>query len=129
MSEPRWLTLKEVLVTHERQLAYFGGPAGVQDQDLLELALLRPVDAWSSARASLAELAAAYAFGISRNHAFMDGNKRTAFAALMVFLRLNGLSFAPSQAEATVLMISLAAGEVDEAGLARWVSDTLEGGG
>jgi len=70
-------------------------------------------------------LAAAYAFGIARNHPFVDGNKRTAFAAMMVFLRLNGIRFAPKPAEATAAMMALAAGEIDEDGLTRWIAANL----
>lgn len=123
MKEPRWLSLDIVQSVHAEQLALFGGPDGIRDQGLLESALTRPLNRWHSGCESLAELAAAYAFGIARNHPFIDGNKRSAFAALMVFLRLNGVAFAPPQAEATAMMLALAAGEIEEEGLARWIAD------
>jgi death-on-curing protein len=73
----------------------------------------------------LVELAAAYAFGIARNHPFVDGNKRAAFIAMQLFLRLNGIAFAPRQDESTVVILGLAAGDIDEKGLARWITDRL----
>lgn len=123
MTEPRWLTRAMIEQIHAEQLALFGGPEGLRDAGLLESALARPQNKSAYEQAGLAELAAAYAFGIARNHPFVDGNKRTAFAAMMVFLRLNGIAFAPDPAQATVMMLSLAAGEVGEAGLARWIGD------
>ncbi len=125
MKEPRWLSLATVLDIHAEQLALFGGPEGVRDQGLLESAIARPVNRWHYGCENFAELAAAYAFGIARNHPFVDGNKRAAFAALMVFLRVNRIHFTPTQAEATAVMLSLAAGEIDEDGLARWIADNL----
>lgn len=127
MKEPRWLSLATVEDIHAEQLALFGGPGGIRDRGALESAISRPVNRWHYGCEDFAELAAAYAFGIARNHAFVDGNKRAAFAAMMVFLRLNGLQFAPPQAEATAIMLALAAGEVDEAGLTRWITDNLAG--
>jgi death-on-curing protein len=123
MSEPRWLTLEEVLVAHERQIAKFGGPPGIRDSGALESALGRPVNKLAYGETELASLAAAYAFGIARNHPFIDGNKRAAFVALMMFLRLNDLRFAPPPAEATAAILGLAAGEISEESLARWIRD------
>ena len=121
MSEPRWLTSEEIRVAHERQLVRFGGPAGLRDENALESALARPINRWRYEEADLASLAAAYAFGLARNHAFIDGNKRIAFVAMMLFLRLNGVRFAPDQAQATVAILGFAAGEIDGAGLTRWI--------
>lgn len=121
MSEPRWLSPDEVKVLHERQLARFGGPPGLRDAGGLESALMRPVNRWQYESGDLADLAAAYAYGLARNHPFVDGNKRVAFIAMTLFLRLNGVRFAPDQAEATTIMVALAAGDVDEAGLTRWI--------
>jgi len=121
----RWLSLKEVLVIHERQLGRFGGAVGIRDQGMLESALARPVNKWEYERADLVDLGAAYAFGIARNHPFVDGNKRVAFLAMAGFLRLNGLRFAPSQEAATAAMVALASGEIDEAGFARWIIDNV----
>jgi death-on-curing protein len=125
MREPRWLSLDEVRVAHERQLARFGGGAGIRDPGLLESALDRPRNKWAYGEADLVKLAAAYAFGVARNHPFVDGNKRVAFLTMAAFLRLNGIRFAPSQEGATAIILGLAAGEVGEEGLARWIRDNL----
>jgi death-on-curing protein len=121
--EPSWLDLDLVLDFHSEQLALFGGGDGVRDLGLLESALARPLNKWSYGETDLASLAAAYAYGISRNHPFVDGNKRTAWTALIVFLGLNGIGFAPPPAEVTAMMLALAAGEVSEESLARWIRD------
>jgi death-on-curing protein len=123
--EPRWLRTEEVVVTHERQLARFGGAPGIRDGGALESELSRPQNKWSYEQSGLVELAAAYAFGIARNHPFVDGNKRAAFIAMQLFLRLNGIAFAPRQDESTVVILGLAAGDIDEKGLARWIADRL----
>ena len=123
MSEPRWLTEVQVVRIHAEQLAIFGGPAGLRDAGMLGSAIDRARNKWAYGEADLAVLAAAYAFGIARNHTFVDGNKRAAFMSMMVFLRKNGIAFAPPEGEATVAMVSLAAGDVDEDGLSRWIRD------
>ena len=123
MSEPRWLTLEEVKTVHARQLRLFGGPAALRDAGAPESALARPVNRFHYGETDLARLAAAYAFGLARNHPFMDGNKRIAFLAMMMFLRLNGVAFAPDQAHATAIIVALAAGDVSEDSLARWITD------
>jgi death-on-curing protein len=123
MSEPVWLDLDILLDVHAEQLALFGGPDGVRDIGLLESALARPQNKFAYGETNLAALAAAYVFGISRNHAFVDGNKRAAFAAMIVFLGLNGIDFAVPAEEATVMMLSVAAGEVSEESLTRWITD------
>ncbi len=123
MTEPRWLTEDQVIRMHAEQLAMFGGPPGIRDAGMLGSALDRPRNKWAYGEQDLAKLAAAYAYGVARNHPFVDGNKRAAFSCMMVFLRKNGIDFAPSEAEATQAMISLAAGEVDEDGLTRWIKD------
>jgi death-on-curing protein len=101
----------------------FGGPEGIRDRGALESAIARPVNKWHYGETDLVSLAAAYAFGLARNHAFVDGNKRAAFLAMMVFLRVNGIRFAPDPAHATEIVLSLAAGEVSEESLARWIRD------
>jgi death on curing protein len=121
MSEPIWLDVDEVIDMHAEQLAIFGGPEGIRDRGLLES--LRPVNQWHYGQTDMAALAAAYAFGLARNHAFVDGNKRIAFHAMMVFLRGNGIAFAPDPAHATEIILSLAAGEVSEESLTRWIRD------
>jgi death on curing protein len=117
--------LKEVLVIHERQLGRFGGAPGIRDEGMLESALSRPRNKWEYERADVIDLAAAYAFGIIRNHPFVDGNKRVGFLTMAAFLRLNGIHFAPSQETATAATLALAAGGIDEAGFARWILDNI----
>ena len=122
-TEPKWLTFDQVIAIHSRQLRRFGGAAGLRDDGLLRSAIERPNNKWHYEQAELPELAAAYAFGLAKNHAFVDGNKRIAFMSMMIFLRKNGVRFAPDQAHATKMIMSLAAGEVSEESLARWIRD------
>jgi death on curing protein len=121
--EPHWITYDQVIAGHSRQLRRFGGAPGLRDEGMLRSALERPINKRHDERAELAELAAAYAFGLAKNHAFVDGNKRVAFLAMMVFLRTNGVRFAPDPAHATKIIMALAAGEVSEASLTRWIRD------
>jgi death-on-curing protein len=123
MTEPRWLELSIVIDVHSEQLALFGGPEGVRDIALLESALARPMNKFAYGETDLAALAAAYAFGIARNHPFVDGNKRAAFASIIVFLGLNEIDFDVPPEAATAMILSLAAGEVGEEGLTRWIRD------
>ena len=123
MSEPFWLEVAEIVDLHAEQLARFGGPEGIRDQGMLESALARPVNQWHYGERDFANLAAAYAFDLARNHPFIDGNKRIAFQAMMTFLRLNDVRFAPPAPAATAIILSLAAGEVNEDGLSRWIRD------
>lgn len=123
--EPRWLTYEQVIAIHSRQLRRFGGAAGLRDEGMLRSALERPLNKWHYEQAELVDLAAAYAFGLAKNHAFVDGNKRIAFMTMASFLRKNDIRFAPDQAQATAMMLSLAAGEVSEQSLARWIADNL----
>ena len=118
--EPYWLDVRDALAIHDRQIFEHGGIAGVRDERLLESALARPVNQWHYGLDDPAALAAAYAFGIARNHPFADGNKRTAWVSARLFLALNGhsLKFAPQDAIETVL--ALAAGELSEEELADW---------
>jgi death-on-curing protein len=120
-SEPKWLTYDHVIAIHSRQLRRFGGAAGLRDDGLLHSAIERPINKWRYEQSELPELAAAYAFGLAKNHAFVDGNKRIAFMSMMTFLRKNGVKFAPEPAHATSMIMSLAAGEVSEESLARWI--------
>jgi death-on-curing protein len=123
MNEPVWLSTDLVIAIHEEQLREFGGPSGIRDETLLESALGRAPNKWAYESADMPTLAAAYAFGIARNHAFVDGNKRAAFLSMVTFLGLNGIDFIADEAEAFVIIRDLAAGEIDEDGLARWISD------
>ena len=120
--EPLWIDERDVLAVHDRLLALHGGATGLRDLGLPQPALARPRQHDAYARtAEVIAMAALYTAGIVRNHPFVDGNKRAAFASLMVFLRYNGVVFAPSPTEATAIMLDLAAGSVDEAELARWI--------
>jgi len=123
MSEPVWVHDDIALLVHERQLAEHGGGSGVRDIGLLSSALERPknIFQYSDGKADLPELAAAYAFGIARNHPFVDGNKRTAFVACLLFLALNGFSVKASQTEKYDMFLRLASGDVSEQALADWL--------
>jgi death-on-curing protein len=125
VTEPRWLETAIVIDVHAEQLALFGGADGIRDSGLLESALARPLNTFAYGETSLAALAAAYAFGLARNHPFVDGNKRVAFASVIVFLGLNGIEFEVPPQEATGMILGLAAGEVDEEGLTRWTRDRI----
>ncbi|HSV23398.1 MAG TPA: type II toxin-antitoxin system death-on-curing family toxin [Xanthobacteraceae bacterium] len=121
--EPKWVTYDQVVAMHSRQLRRFGGAPGLRDDSMLRSAIEHPINKRQYEKADLATLAAAYAYGLAKNHAFVDGNKRAAFMTMMVFLRINSVRFAPDQAHATAIMLSLAAGEVSEGSLARWIRD------
>jgi len=121
--QPKWVTYDQIVAIHSRELRRFGGAAGLRDDGLLRSALERPINKWQYENADLAVMAAAYAFGLAKNHAFVDGNKRIAFMAMMTFLRKNGVRFAPEPAVATRMFFALAAGEVSEDSLARWIKD------
>ena len=125
MTEPEWLELGIVLDFHAEQLSLFGGPDGIRDLGLLESALVRPQNKFAYGETDLAALAAAYGFGIARNHPFVDGNKRTALASMIVFLNLNELALVAPQEAATAIVLALAAGEIGEDVLARWIGDNI----
>ena len=121
--EPLWITYEQAIAIHSRQLRRFGGAPGLRDEGMLRSALERPINKWRYEQADLAELASAYAFGLAKNHGFVDGNKRIAFMAMVVFLLKNGVAFAPEPAHATAIILSLAAGEVSKESLTRWIRD------
>ena len=123
MSEPIWLTRQIIVAIHDEQLAIHGGASGLRDEGMLQSALDRPRNKWAYENAELVELAAAYAFAIARNHPFVDGNKRTSLLAIYTFLGLNGLDFIVPEAEAAAIILALAAGEVSEESLTRWIRD------
>ena len=119
---PRWLDKQALLLLHQESLATFGGASGLRDEGLLESALHRPRDLRDLGGVTdLSALAAAYAYGLCRNHPFIDGNKRAAFLAIGVFLAINGRRMTASPVEAVVAMTALAAGELDEETLAAWI--------
>jgi death on curing protein len=126
MNEPEWLGVELVLDFHAEQLALFGGADGIRDRGLLESALARPINKFAYGETELAVLAAAYGFGIARNHPFVDGNKRTALASMIVFLGLNSIDLDASQEEATAIVLALAAGEISEEVLANWVAHHMK---
>lgn len=121
--EPRWITYDQAIAIHSRQLRRFGGAAGLRDEGMLRSTLERPVNKWRYEQAEIAELAAAYACGLAKNHAFVDGNKRIAFMSMMIFLEKNRVAFSPDPAQSTSIILSLTAGEVSEESLTRWIRD------
>jgi len=123
VSEQSWFTYDQAIAAHSVQLRHFGGALGLRDEGALRSALDRPVNKWHYEGTLLPELAAAYAFGLAKNHPFVDGNERIAFIAMVAFLRKNGVAFRPDQAQSTAIILAVAAGEVSEQSLARWIRD------
>jgi death-on-curing protein len=123
VTEPIWLPTDLVIAIHDEQLRLFGGPPGIRDQGLLESALNRPRNKYAYGTEDLAVLAAAYGYGLARNHAFVDGNKRNAFLVMVTFLGLNDINFVVPEPDAVVMTLAVAAGEVSEESLARWIRD------
>jgi death on curing protein len=122
MSDFRFLNRAIILAIHDEQLAQHGGGAGTRDEGLLESALARPINtAAYNPEADVAALAAAYAFGIAKNHPFIDGNKRTAYVAMELFLMDNGFVLTASDEDALFAMLRLAAGEMGEEEYAGWI--------
>jgi death-on-curing protein len=127
MTEPRWITERGLLLLHDESLAEHGGLAGIRDKGLLESALARPQNLFAyEGVADVARLAAAYAFGIAKNHPFADGNKRAAFAAAGLFLAKNGLDLTAEQPDAYGMMMALAAGEIGEEAFAEWLRANIK---
>ncbi len=120
MSDWVWIDIEVALVAHEEQLAEHGGAAGIRDRSMLESALARPHKLIAYGEPDVADLAASYAFGIARNHPFVDGNKRTALVVSETFLMLNGCTLTATDAEVVVAFIALAAGELSVDELADW---------
>jgi death on curing protein len=125
VSEITWLATEVVVAIHEAQLAEHGGSAGTRDAGLLESALARPQNLVTYGNPDTAGLAAAYGFGIARNHPFVDGNKRTAFVAAELFLRLNAFQLAADDAACVLTMLAVAAGDMDEPAFAQWIREHL----
>lgn len=121
MSAWRWLTKDEALLLHERQISVHGGPTGLRDEGLLESALARPENLSAYGEPDLADLAAAYAFGLAKNHPFVDGNKRASFVACSLFLLLNGRVLPPDDDAIIATWLALAAGTLSEADMAAWL--------
>jgi len=117
----KWINQQALVTLHDMSLAEHGGATGVRDQGLLESALARPENLAAYGEPDYAALAASYGVGLAKNHAFVDGNKRAAFLAVGLFLRKNGYRLNASQAAATLTVLAVAAGEMDEAALATWI--------
>jgi death-on-curing protein len=121
VKEPYWLTREECLTLHDMMLSQYGGIAGVRDENMLESALARAQQLFAYGKPSMAEMAAAYAAGIVKNHPFLDGNKRTGFMLGAGFLERNGFEFHATEAEAVTRTLALAAGKMSEANYAKWL--------
>ncbi|MBE1288718.1 MAG: type II toxin-antitoxin system death-on-curing family toxin [Rhodobacteraceae bacterium] len=121
MTEPIWVPHRAVLIIHDRQIARHGGAAGTRDGTLIDGALQRPVNTWGYERADIFSCAAAYAFGIAKAHAFVDGNKRTAFVTSVTFLRLNGWHFVTDPVDGVAVIEGLASGHVSEDEFRSWL--------
>lgn len=126
MRRPEWILRETVLALHEQLLAEFGGTAGTRDEGLLDSALSRPENLFAYEHPRIAELAAAYSFGLVKNHPFVDGNKRIGFAIGALFLRLNGWVLVASEADAVLQTLALAAGEIGEKEYACWLEANSE---
>ncbi|MBF0268921.1 MAG: type II toxin-antitoxin system death-on-curing family toxin [Alphaproteobacteria bacterium] len=126
MSEPLWLSLDLVLAVHKMVLAEHGGADGVRDQGLLESALDRPKNRFAYETADIVSLAASYAYGLAKNHPFIDGNKRIAFMAAAIFLETNGFLLTASEAEATIAVLSLASSAWSETEFEAWLSNNTK---
>lgn len=118
-----WIDRLALELLHDESLAEHGGASGLRDEGLLESALARPLNLAVYGQADVADLAAAYGVGLAKNHPFVDGNKRVAFLAVGLFLALNGWRLVASQADATLTLLAVATGEIDEATFARWLRE------
>ncbi|PZX18268.1 death-on-curing protein [Palleronia aestuarii] len=118
---PNWVPLPAIRAIHDRMISRHGGTPGLRDVALLEMGCARPLNLWAYGAPDLCEMAAAYAFGIAKAHAFIDGNKRTAFQAAFVFLYTNGQDFHAPDADVVRMMEGLAEGTVPEAEFAAWL--------
>jgi len=117
----RWIDRRALLLLHGESLAEHGGGEGIRDQGLLDSALARPLNQVAYGEPDFADLAASYGMGSAKNHPFVDGNKRVAFLAVGMFLYLNGYRLQATQAEATLTMLAVAAGDISEAEFAAWL--------
>lgn len=125
MKAPFWVQRGVALIAHDEVLAAHGGASGVRDMGLLESALARPQNQFAYGEEDVVALAAAYAFGIIRNHPFIDGNERTAFMTAVLFLERNGYRFTAGEVDATLKTLALAASEIDEAEFADWLRENV----
>ena len=116
-----WIDPRAISAIHDEQLAEHGGAAGLRDENLLASALARPINLAAYGKPDAAALAASYAVGLAKNHPFIDGNLRTAFVSLELFLALNGFELIANDVDCVTTMLAVAAGEIDEAGLSEWI--------
>lgn len=123
MKKPIWVLREVVLLAHAQSLAQFGGAAGIRDEGMLDSALGKPHNLSAYGKPGVFELAASYAFGLMKNHPFIDGNKRVGFLVAVIFLELNGWRFAAGEVDATLRTLALAAGEMTEAEYAEWLME------
>lgn len=123
MSAWVWVDRSVILAVHDEQLAEHGGAVGLRDEGLLDSALARPLHLDAYGQPDVADLAAAYGVGLAKNHAFIDGNKRTAFVAMELFLVLNSHELLASDADCVLTMLAVAAGEIDEPAFAAWIRE------
>ena len=126
MKTPVWVLREVVSMLHEQSLAEFGGAAGVRDEGLLDSALGKPQNLLAYGQPNLFDLAASYAFGIVKNHPFIDGNKRAGFVVAVVFLELNGYRFHASEVDSALRTLALAAGEMTEGAYAEWLKQNSQ---
>jgi death on curing protein len=126
MSDWKWINRQVLLLLHDESLAEHGGASGLRDEGLLDSALARPLNLALYGSPDVASLAASYGLGLAKNHAFVDGNKRAAFLAVGLFLGLNGFRLITSQADATLTVLALAAGDLDESGFAEWIRARIQ---
>ncbi|MAZ82571.1 MAG: type II toxin-antitoxin system death-on-curing family toxin [Hoeflea sp.] len=126
MTTVKWLSREAIDLIHEEQIAEHGGLPGLKDDNALEAALARPLNKSAYGETDIHRLAAAYLYGIVRNHPFSDGNKRTGFLAAYTFLAINGLEFVTEEAQVVAFVLAVAAGEIDEDGATRFFADFAE---
>jgi death on curing protein len=126
MSDWKWVNRQVLLLLHEESLAEHGGASGLRDEGLLDSALARPLNLALYETPDLAALAASYGVALAKNHAFVDGNKRAAFLAVGLFLGINGHRLHATQAEATLTVLGVAAGDLSEAGFAEWIRHHIQ---
>lgn len=125
MTEWKWLNRSVLIAIHDAQLAEHGGGSGIRDEALFDSALSRPLNLAVYGDHDVASLAAAYGFGLSKNHAFVDGNKRIALISMQLFLEINGWRLTATDDECVSAMIGVAAGDIPEIGLAQWVREHI----
>ena len=126
MTEPVWVNRQALEILHDESIARDGGVAGLRDNGLLESALARPRNAFHYGTDDICSLASLYAGGIAQNHPFVDGNKRAAFLACVIFIEMNGFRFVAGEADAALKVFALAGGDIDETHFADWLRENVE---